>query len=209
MPGIGLPFAIVVASCALTTRSTRTPTGGASRLGGRRLPWFVRHRSVEIKGTLQAQDLRSACWLQIAPRSGFALVGVFLVLLDVWALWGSFFGPTRAGDHWTGWLLVLANIMLFQFFALISLRASRLYRLRRILQREFQITVSSDGLDFRNENGRMKLPWSDFRQWKENDALYLLYPSAGMFEAIPKRFFQSQRDVDSFREMLEANVVDR
>ena len=28
--------------CALTTRSTRTPTGGASRLGGRRLPWFVR-----------------------------------------------------------------------------------------------------------------------------------------------------------------------
>ena len=26
----------------LTTRSTRTPTGGASRLGGRRLPWFVR-----------------------------------------------------------------------------------------------------------------------------------------------------------------------
>src|SRR6185312_5444152 len=29
------------AAC-LTTRSTRTPTGGASRLGGRRLPWFVR-----------------------------------------------------------------------------------------------------------------------------------------------------------------------
>ena len=28
----------------LTTRSTRTPTGGASRLGGRRLPWFVRRR---------------------------------------------------------------------------------------------------------------------------------------------------------------------
>jgi hypothetical protein len=36
------PFAIIVAPCALTTRSTRTPTGGASRLGGRRLPWFVR-----------------------------------------------------------------------------------------------------------------------------------------------------------------------
>jgi 2-iminobutanoate/2-iminopropanoate deaminase len=28
----------------LTTRSTRTPTGGASRFGGRRLPWFVRRR---------------------------------------------------------------------------------------------------------------------------------------------------------------------
>src|SRR6185437_486947 len=30
--------------CGLTTRSTRTPTGGASRLGGRRLPWYVRPR---------------------------------------------------------------------------------------------------------------------------------------------------------------------
>jgi hypothetical protein len=32
--------------------STRTPTGGASRLGGRRLPWFVRRhkRSVKMKG---------------------------------------------------------------------------------------------------------------------------------------------------------------
>jgi hypothetical protein len=37
------PFAAVVAPRALTTRSTRTPTGGAARLGGRRLPWFVRH----------------------------------------------------------------------------------------------------------------------------------------------------------------------
>src|SRR4029079_18053225 len=34
------PFTIVVAPRALTTRSTRTPTGGASRLGGRRLPWL-------------------------------------------------------------------------------------------------------------------------------------------------------------------------
>jgi len=32
----------IAAPWRLTTRSTRTPTGGATRLGGRRLPWFVR-----------------------------------------------------------------------------------------------------------------------------------------------------------------------
>ena len=41
--------------CALTTRSTRTPTGGASRLGGRRLPWFVRHLTY---GALNAHSRR-------------------------------------------------------------------------------------------------------------------------------------------------------
>ena len=41
------PFATVVAPHALTTRSTRTPTGGAARLGGRRLPWFVRRRPID------------------------------------------------------------------------------------------------------------------------------------------------------------------
>ena len=30
----------------LTTRSTRTPTGGAARLGGRRLPWYVRRHPI-------------------------------------------------------------------------------------------------------------------------------------------------------------------
>ncbi len=57
--GCSAPSCIFVAPCScasrhlqseasrrLTTRSTRTPTGGAARLGGRRLPWFVRrHRT--------------------------------------------------------------------------------------------------------------------------------------------------------------------
>lgn len=164
---------------------------------------------MEIKGTLKARDLQSALWLQIAPRIEFALVGVFLLVLDLCVLWANFFGPVHVQNHQIGWVLVLANIMLLQFFALIPVRASRLYRQRKMLQREFQITVSSDCLDFRNENGCMQLPWGDFRQWMENDILFLLYPSAGMFEAIPKRFFQSQHDVDAFREMLKMNVVQR
>jgi hypothetical protein len=67
--------------------------------------------------------------------------------------------------------------------------------------------VSENGLDFRSENGHIRLPWSDYRKWKENDTLYLLYPGDGMFFGmIPKRFFQSQGDVDKFREILNANV---
>ena len=47
-----LVFWRVWTCCNLTTRSTRTPTGGAARLGGRRLPWFVsRHlRRSSCKG---------------------------------------------------------------------------------------------------------------------------------------------------------------
>jgi hypothetical protein len=88
--------------------------------------------------------------------------------------------------------------------------AARTYRHRRALQREFQLTVSENGLDFRNENGDITLPWSDYRNWKEGDTLYLLYPGDGMFFGmIPKRFFQSQGDVDAFREKLKANVAER
>src|SRR5690349_96763 len=47
------PFAAVVAPCALTTRSTRTPTGGAARLGGRRLPWYVRPHECDRAGVVR------------------------------------------------------------------------------------------------------------------------------------------------------------
>jgi len=44
-------IAVTAHQCGLTTRSTRTPTGGAARLGGRRLPWFVRpHGTCSLVG---------------------------------------------------------------------------------------------------------------------------------------------------------------
>ncbi len=47
-PLIGSSSFFGARSIALTTRSTRTPTGGAARLRGRRLPWFVRPRQPTV-----------------------------------------------------------------------------------------------------------------------------------------------------------------
>jgi hypothetical protein len=160
---------------------------------------------MEIKGTLQARDLKSAVWLQIAPRTPFALASIFLIFLFVLALWGMFL----KGDS-SRWLMLFLVLLLSSWFLRLPLAAARTYRYRRALQREFQLTVSANGLDFRNENGHITLPWSDYSKWKENETLYLLSPGDGMFFGmIPKRFFQSQGDVDAFRKMLEANVVER
>lgn len=159
---------------------------------------------MEIKGTLQPRDLKSAWWLQIAPRKSFALAGIVVLLLFVLALLGSFL----KGDS-SRWPLFFGGLLISYWFLRGPSLVARSYRHRKALQREFQLTVSNSGLDFQNENGHMTLPWSDYQKWKESDELYLLSPGDGIFFGmIPKRFFQSQGDVDAFREILEANVVD-
>ena len=159
---------------------------------------------MEIKGTLQARDLKSALWLQIVPRLSFALAGIFVIFLLVFAI------LVRSLErHSVPWYLLLAGLALSYFFVRLPSAAARTYRHRRALQREFQLTVSENGLDFRNENGHITVPWTDYRKWKEGDTLYLLSPGDGLFFGmIPKRFFQSQGDDDAFRELLEANVVE-
>jgi len=59
----------IAAPWRLTTRSTRTPTGGATRLGGRRLPWFVRaHGEYTPRSAFSSASSGGA--FQVVARAG-------------------------------------------------------------------------------------------------------------------------------------------
>ena len=67
----------------LTTRSTRTPTGGAARLGGRRLPWFVRAQKAMATAAFTRRKMVAAVMLGASwPWVGAVIVilGGYLVL---------------------------------------------------------------------------------------------------------------------------------
>lgn len=166
---------------------------------------------MEIKGTLQPRDIKIAVWLNIGLRTPFGLTGsIFVLAFYALMVWATFFGPSSQRSSLPGWEVVLPGVLLCYFFLRLPSGALRNYRRRKAMQCEFRLTVSDKGLEFRNENGHMTLPWSDYHNWQESNALYVLSPADGMFSGvIPKRFFQSQADLDTFREMLRANLVER
>ena len=166
---------------------------------------------MEIKGTLQPRDIKSAVWLNIGLRTPFGLTGsIFVLIFYALMVWATFFGPSPEQSSSRRWFVVLPGLLLCYVFLRLPSAAVRNYRRRKAMQCEFRLTVSDKGLEFRNEKGYMTLLWSDYHNWQESNALYLLSPTDGMFSGvIPKRFFQSQSDVDAFREILKANVAER
>ena len=101
----------------LTTRSTRTPTGGAARLGGRRLPWYVRSQESGItSGTLSR-------WNDLSNEQGVELPSpvyrraTHILWLLTWVLFGglafwwvpAYFREPHPIPWWFGGLALVAR----------------------------------------------------------------------------------------------------
>ena len=159
---------------------------------------------MEMKGVLRPSDLFAAEWLRIKPRRSYAIVGVLLLILVAWVLWVRLNEPHIPTDAW----VVLACILyLFGYFVIwIPHRVKKIYRQRKGMQREVKISTTESGLLVTTENGHMNIPWSDFRDWKESRSIFLLFLSDIESSTLPKHFFNSENDVDNFREILRNKV---
>jgi hypothetical protein len=159
-----------------------------------------------IKGTFTPNDLASANWVHIRPRRSLAMVGLVLIALCFWALWFSFFGPMAAMSQWPGWAILAFFGYVGAWAAFVPYKVRRTFLQRKDLQRECVFSPSEAGLGFNSLDAEVLKPWSDYLKWKEGKGAFLLYLSDSMYQLVPKRFFDSEAEVISFRETLKANV---
>lgn len=162
---------------------------------------------MEIKGTLQPEDVLAGQWLHMKPAPFFSVVGILLIALFLWALWLSFFGSYQLPVYANHWVFPGAAVYFVLHFSLwFPYKVKRSYRQHKSLQREFSFLVSDDGVFGQNEKGQVNVPWTEYLKWKENKKCFLLYLSDSMFQVIPKRFFQSEDAIEEFRKILKARV---
>jgi len=163
-----------------------------------------------IQGTFSPRDLKDANWSHLRPRRTLAVVGLLVVAAFCWALWFAFFGAWSADVGWLRWAMLAAGIYLIGFFAIgIPYKVRRTYRQRKDLQRPCAFLPSESGLGVETEGSRGVKPWSDYLKWKEGKSVFLLYMSDHMYQVIPKHFFSSPDEVNSFRNLLEQKVARR
>lgn len=163
---------------------------------------------MEIKGTLQPEDLISARWLYLRSRPFFVVFGSILFILTLSGFLLDFFGPSNIRDYTQGgFLLGVILYILFVFFVYIPFKLRRNYRQRKALQREVLLTISESGINSRNTNGSANIPWEDFLKWKAGKNMFLLYVSDSTYHIIPKRFFLNTEDIDRFHKILESKIT--
>ncbi len=149
-----------------------------------------------VTGQLKEVDYVAAQFLHLRPKRVFAVIGLFLLCLVVWAM-------VFAQSYW--FLLVLIYLAVF-FAFIIPFKAKRNFRQYKVLSEPLTMEVREDGLFFKRTNGEGLVPWSHIVKWKNNKKLAILYPARNLFYMVPNHFFASpvefQEFVDTLKERL-------
>lgn len=88
----------------------------------------------------------------------------------------------------------------------IKRSAAKLLRKNPILQKEFKMEVSEQGLQTSADGLHTQLAWSNVIRWQESERLFLLYNTTRVYSIVPKRAFAPD-EADRFRELLTKNVT--
>lgn len=160
-----------------------------------------------IRYTLTPREHREAQWLAFRPRRPFAVLGIVVVGLFIWALWYSWFRMVNPNLVWIRWVLLVALIYYpLHAFVIAPIRWDRTFRLQKALTREARLDVGEDGMEVEQADAHASVAWADLYKWKEGKSLFLVYFSDRLFHIIPKRGFVSPEEVDEYRDLLLKNV---
>jgi hypothetical protein len=99
-----------------------------------------------------------------------------------------------------------AGIGLYRY-VFLPWRVKKMFFQQKELSLPFEMEITETGLVASNEIGNSNRPWANFRKWKEDQNLLLLYHSDLLFSMIPKRVFTSPEQVETIKALLAKSNV--
>jgi hypothetical protein len=152
--------------------------------------------SVRIEGIIKESDYLRSQYLHLRPRPIFAIIGLILSALFLWALISS---PSWAISA------VVAYLVLW-LLVFIPWQAKKNYRQYKALSEPVSVEVQDEGLFFKRENGEGLVPWSHIIKWRQSNTLLLLYPASNVFHLVPSHFFSTPENFSAFKEILREHI---
>ena len=151
---------------------------------------------MRAQGQRTERDYVIAQFLHMRPRPVFAIIGVVLVGLLIWAL----------ATSGSGSLYAVVVFLIVYFAVFIPWRHRRTFREYKALSEPFTLVVQDDGLHFESEHGSGVVPWSHIVKWRCNKSVVLVYPARNLFYLVPRHCFSSQSEFGEFTNLLKERI---
>jgi hypothetical protein len=68
------------------------------------------------------------------------------------------------------------------------------------------VEITQENLNIKGESFECTLKWKVYIKFMETPKSFMLYQSKNMFNLIPKRAFDSDEQIEEFRELLRAKI---
>jgi hypothetical protein len=99
--------------------------------------------------------------------------------------------------------VVFSGVLAVALFVLLPLELRRrhkaIYSEHKGLHRPATVSFDDRFAEFTSDAGHARIAWRDFTAFKEDDTMFLLYEARNLMRVIPKRVFESDREMASFR----------
>ncbi len=166
---------------------------------------------MKISGQLTLDDYLHAQYLHMQPSRLVATVLYILVGLLVLGILAGLVPVIAAGGFVQSMtfvlpLLVIVLFIVLYYYVLFPRRVQRIYEQQKEMTAAFEHEITPEGLASSNKYGYANRPWGNFRKWRENKDLLLLYLSDIQFILLPKRFCTPEQ-IEAIRERLQANKI--
>lgn len=86
-------------------------------------------------------------------------------------------------------------------FLYLPWKVRRLYGQHKALQHELKYSWDTTHINLSYVDGQGRHRWTDFARYKEDEHVFLLYLQDGLFELVPKRWFQDSSQLANFRQL--------
>ncbi|HEV3272555.1 MAG TPA: YcxB family protein [Candidatus Methylacidiphilales bacterium] len=161
---------------------------------------------INLKAQLTTKDYADAQRLHSGFRVYFivALMALAIISLIVCSLGNTtdFQAWVWAGCIWLIWLLFFC-VMLPRKMAK---QAAKIFSQQKTLQIPYECRITDEKLYGHSEIGESRMSWEDFHKWKGNEKLILVYQSDRIFHMFPRRWFASDDEFQSFKNLLTRTI---
>jgi hypothetical protein len=133
-------------------------------------------------------DYYKAYLLHIKPRQVYAILGVFVICMVVFACILAVL--SSGGKHETRFVV---TILLVAVFVLLSIYLAPVYSINKCfkqtkgLDSEIALSVSEDSFSLSTENSNVTIPYKDIFKVKSNEHYLLIYHNQYVYRVIPKQ----------------------
>ena len=163
---------------------------------------------IEVEGQLTRDDyVHYFMWTTLRLPLALRMMAVIFVTL------GLLFGAILLRERDMTALLVRLVLSLLGavLWVLLMGRAYRsnavkLYQTNRILQKPIRYRFGRGGLSTATPSSEERVAWSALHQVRETRDAFYPYLSAGHAYVIPKRFFESEEQIEQFRALLRESL---
>lgn len=109
--------------------------------------------------------------------------------------------------------LIVGALLLFTLLVLLWLpnrllerQGRKLYAQQTTLHLPYAVDVSDEALTFTNERGATRSLWSDFRKWKHDGGMVVLYPADNLMQMVPLRGLPTEAARAEFLALVQARL---